>query len=423
MSENDPWQSWYQESAPSDPASADRTVSMPQPSNRPSFEPAPGSGGGAGGYGAGGYGGGGGAGGYGAGGGGWGAQPPLVSPPGTPPVGAPGRGGPGGGRQWRFWGQPGRHGRRIALIIGVVILLVIAGTAGTYFWVNGKLNKTVSLPATTLTSAGTNWLIAGSDQRTGISRTERAQLHLGADGADASDSLMLLHMGTGKPVLISIPRDSYVPIPGHGSNKINAALAFGGPKLLVQTVESVTGLKIDHYMGIGFGGLADVVSAVGGVQICVKTAIQPDSYSGFKGMAAGCHNLSGPQAIAFVRDRHSFATSDLQRIADQRAFLSALLSKATSPGVYLNPFTALPFASTSASAIAVDKGTSLWDLIQVAQALRGPQTGTVPIANSNYQTSAGDAVLWDRAQALKLFNALKAGKPVPAGLLTGTKVG
>jgi LCP family protein required for cell wall assembly len=418
MSENDPWKNWYQEPTPSDPASADRTVSMPQPSNRPTFEPTPGSGGG----GAGGYGSGGGGYGAGSGGGGWGSQPPLVSPPGTPGV-APGRGGPGSGRRWRFWGQPGRHGRRIALVIGVVILLVIAGTAGTYFWVNGKLNRTVALPATTVTSAGTNWLIAGSDQRTGISRGERAQLHLGADGADASDSLMLLHMGTGKPVLISIPRDSYVPIPGHGSNKINAALAIGGPALLVQTVESVTGLKINHYMGIGFGGLADVVSAVGGVRMCVKTAIQPDSYSGFKGMAAGCHNLNGTQAIAFVRDRHSFATSDLQRIQDQRAFLSALLSKATSPGVYLNPFTALPFASTAASSIAVDKGTSLWDLIQVAQALRGPQSGTVPIANANYETSAGDAVQWDQAQALKLFNALKAGKPVPAGLLSGTQVG
>ena len=307
----------------------------------------------------------------------------------------------------------------------MVILLFIVGTAGSYFWINGKLNRSVALPATTATSAGTNWLIAGSDQRTGISRGERAQLHLGADGADASDSLMLLHMGTGKPVLISIPRDSYVPIPGHGSNKINAALAIGGPTLLVQTVESVTGLKIDHYMGIGFGGLADVVSAVGGVQMCVKTAVpaDPTGDSGFKGLAAGCHNLNGTQAIAFVRDRHSFATSDLQRIQDQRAFLSALLSKATSPGVYLNPFTALPFASTAASSIAVDKGTSLWDLIQVAQALRGPQTGTVPIANANYQTSAGDAVEWDQAQALKLFNALKAGTPVPAGLLTGTQVG
>ena len=236
---------------------------------------------------------------------------------------------------------------------------------------------------------------------------------------------MLLHMGTGKPVLISIPRDSYVPIPGHGYNKINAALAYGGPSLLVQTVENVTGLRINHYMGIGFGGLANVVSAVGGVRICVQTAIpaDPTGDSGFKGLAAGCTNLSGTQAIAFVRDRHSFATSDLQRIQDQRAFLSALLSKATSPGVYLNPFAALPFASTSASAIAVDKGTSLYDLLQVAFALRDPQTGTVPIANANYETSAGDSVEWNRTEALELFNALQKGKPVPAGLLSGTTVG
>ena len=359
MSENDPWKNWYQQPTPGDPASADRTVSMPQPSNRPTFGRPLGPAAAtavdtAGAVTAAAQ---------------WrraaavaaGARSRRWSPRPDRRHGAPGRSGSGGGRRWRFWGQPGRHGRRIALVIGVVILLFIVGIAGSYFWINGKLNRTVALPATTATSAGTNWLIAGSDQRTGISRAERAKLHLGAEGADASDSLMLLHMGTGKPVLISIPRDSYVPIPGHGTNKINAALAFGGPTLLVQTVESVTGLRIDHYMGIGFGGLADVVNAVGGVQMCVKTAIpaDPTGDSGFKGIAAGCHNLSGTQAIAFVRDRHSFATSDLQRIQDQRAFLSALLSKATSPGVYLNPFTALPFASTAASAIAVDKGSSL----------------------------------------------------------------
>jgi LCP family protein required for cell wall assembly len=327
------------------------------------------------------------------------------------------------GRRPRFWGQPGRHGRRIAAILFLVIVLILAGVGGTYFWLNGKLHRTVTLPASTITSAGTNWLIAGSDTRDGISRAERASLHLGAEGANASDSLMLLHMGTGKPVLISIPRDSYVPIPGYGHNKINAALAFGGPTLLIETVEQVTGLHIDHYMGIGFGGLASVVNSVGGVRICVKTAIPPDSYSGFKGLAAGCHTLNGTQAIAFVRDRHSFATSDLQRIEDQRAFLSALLSKATSPGVYLNPFTALPFGSAAASSLAVDKGTSLYDLLQVAQALRGPQTGTVPIANAAYPTSAGEAVLWNKSQALQLFDALQAGKPVPAGLLSGTKVG
>ena len=444
MSDEDPWKGWYQQKPPAADATQDMTISsrMPPPGgggeNAPRGgwpqQPPPSSSGPAGDYRA--SGGRGNAGsfgdpgygqtvGYGTnrGAGGNAGHGPAgytgAPPPGAQPRAAP----PRSGRRWRFWGQPGRRGRRIALVTGIVVLVIIAAIGGTYFWVNGKLNRAVSLPASSLTSEGTNWLIAGSDQRTGISRGERATLHLGADGADASDSLLLLHMGNGKPVLISIPRDSYVPIPGHGSNKINAALAIGGPTLLVQTVEAATGLKINHYMGIGFGGLAGVVSAVGGVQICVKTAIQPDSYSGFKGLPAGCHNLNGTQAIAFVRDRHSFATSDLQRIQDQRAFLSALLSKATSPGVYLNPFTALPFASTAASSVAVDKGTSLWDLLQAAEALRGPQSGTVPIANANYPTSAGDAVLWNQSQALELFNALKAGKAVPAGLLSGTAVG
>jgi LCP family protein required for cell wall assembly len=426
MSDDEPWKNWYQaERPPAGDAGSDATRDMT------SFSQLPPSGGGQGGgaerawpqqppasssgapgsqYGGSGYGG------SGNGGSGYGG---AVGYRGAPPGYRPMR----TGRRWRFWGQPGRHGRRIALILVLVVVLILAGVGGTYFWLNGKLNRTVALPAFTGTSAGTNWLIAGDDSRNGISRTERATLHLGADGANASDSLLLLHMGSGKPVLISIPRDSYVPIPGHGENKINAALAFGGPALLIETVEQVTGLRIDHYMGIGFGGLADVVNKVGGVRICVKSAIPADSYSGFKGLAAGCHTLGGTQAIAFVRDRHSFATSDLQRIQDQRAFLSALLSKATSPGVYLNPFTALPFGSAAASSVSVDKGTSLYDLIQVAQALRAPTSGTVPIANAAYQTSAGEAVLWNKSQALELFNALQKDKPVPAGLLSGTKVG
>jgi LCP family protein required for cell wall assembly len=423
MSENDPWQSWYQEAPPASPASGDDTASIPT-AGRPTFDPAPRPG--AGGYGVDGYGatgyGASGAGGGAPGGGGWGAQPPLVSPPGTPVV-RPGRGGRGGGRRWRFWGQPGRHGRRIALVIGVVILLIVAGTAGTYFWVNGKLNRTISLPSYTGTSAGTNWLIVGSDARDGLTTKEIVADHVGFDfGTDDSDSLMLLHLGGGRPVLISIPRDSYVPIPGHGNNKINAALAFGGAPLLVKTVESVTGLRINHYMGIGFGGLVSVVNTIGGVRICLTTAMV-DSNSGAN-LSAGCHNLNGTQALAFVRDRHSFAAlQDLQRIQDQRAFLKSLLAKATSPGVYLNPFASLPFASTAAGSIAVDKSTSLYDLVQAAFALRNPLTGTVPIANADLQTNAGDSVEWNQTEALSLFNALQQDKPVPAGLLTGTQVG
>jgi LCP family protein required for cell wall assembly len=445
MSDEDPFKNWYQASQPAGEPGGDATRDMTVASPMPGIDSGRSGGAGAGKPA------------DGSAGSGWPAQPPPVSggdsgytapgygasgyggagydgatrvSPGGTPLGAPGvPGAPGkparGGRRWRFWGQPGRRWRRITLYLVIVIVLIIAGTAGTYFWIDGKLNRSITLPAFTGTSAGTNWLIVGSDSRTGLTRTEVDKLHLGSVGANASDSLMLLHTGGGKPVLISIPRDSYVPIPGYGSNKINAALAFGGPTLLVKTVEAVTGLRVDHYMGIGFGGLANVVSAVGGVQMCVQKAIpaDPTGDSGFKGLAAGCHDLNGTQAIAFVRDRHSFATSDLQRIEDQRAFLKALLSKATSPGVYLNPFTSLPFASTAAGSMSVDKGASLYDLFQVAFALRNPETGTVPISNPNLPTAAGDAVQWNRAEALALFDALKADKPVSKGLLTGTQVG
>jgi LCP family protein required for cell wall assembly len=357
----------------------------------------------------------------------WPEQPPVHPAHGRAAQAAPAlpttRPGGAGGRRWRFWGQPGRHGRRIALIVTIVVAIVIAGTVSSYFWVDSKLHRSVVLPAFSGQSAGQNWLIAGSDGRDGLTNQEIRALHVGFDfGTDNSDSLMLLHIGTGRPVLISIPRDSYVPIPGYGDNKINAALGLGGPSLLVATVESVTGLRINHFVEIGFLGLVNVVDKVGGVNICLKTALHDvDSGANFK---AGCQTMDGAEALAFVRDRHSFADEDLQRIEDQRAFLKALLDRATSPSVFLDPFTALPFASSSASSITVDQGTTLYSLVKMAFALRDPLTGTVPIANANYFTAnAGDAVQWNRAEALALFNALQNNQPVPKGLLGGTKVG
>jgi LCP family protein required for cell wall assembly len=299
---------------------------------------------------------------------------------------------------------------------------LVAALAGSYFYLDSKLNRSVALPAFSGQSAGQNWLIAGSDSRQGLTQQQISAYHVGdVTGTENSDSLMLLHLGSGSPVLISIPRDSYVDIPGYGDNKINAALGFGGPSLLIKTVENATGLRINNYMGIGFGGLVSVVNQVGGVTMCLPKALH--DYDSGANIPAGCHNLDGAQALAFVRDRHSFADEDLQRIEDQRAFLKALLDKATSPGVYLNPFVALPFGSASADSLSVDQGTKLYQLIKVALALRDPQTGTVPIADANYETNAGDAVLWDRAQALQLFNDLKNNQPVPSSLLKGTTVG
>jgi LCP family protein required for cell wall assembly len=357
----------------------------------------------------------------------WPQQPPSHAPGrrsdpdwGAPPGRPPGRTYPSG-RRWRFWGQPGRRGRRIALVLGTVVVLIIALVAGSYIWLDGKLNRNVTLPASAETSAGTNWLITGSDTRSGLSRTQKAELHVGSDTDTNSDSLMLLHLGGPTPVLISIPRDSYVEIPGHGMNKINAALGEGGPSLLVQTVENVTGLTINHYMGIGFEGLVDVTNKVGGVYVCLKQPVQ-DTDSGVN-LKAGCQTLNGTQALEFVRDRHSFATGDLQRIQDQRAFLKALLSKASSPAVFLNPFKALPFGSSAAGSISVDQGTHLYDLLKAGLGLKNPQTGTVPIADANYPTAAGDSILWDHTRATELFNALKNNQAVPAGLLDGTSTG
>jgi len=359
----------------------------------------------------------------------WPAQPPVrngargggrgtAGTPGSP--GSPGKlgiPGAGGGRRWL---RP----RRIIAVLAVLVSLVLILTVGMYFFLDSKLthrNVLVDYAGRPAASAGQNWLITGSDSRQGLTRKQEHQLATGRNvGGRRSDSILVLHIPSngGKAVLISLPRDSYVSIPGYGQNKINAAYSLGGPRLLAKTVQNATGLRIDHYMGIGFGGFVDVVNAVGGVHLCLKQPLR-DPAAGLH-LRKGCQTLSGAQALGFVRTRHNFANQDLQRVQNQRLFLRALLTKMTSPGVLLNPFSAIPAGIGAADTLTVDKGTSLYQLISVAFALRHPETTTVPIANANYVTSAGDAVLWSHDQALRLFNALKNDQSVPADLLTGS---
>ena len=310
-----------------------------------------------------------------------------------------------------------------------MIALLLAGAAGLYFYLNGKLARAsvlVDYPGRPPPGVGSNWLITGSDSRQGLTRQQELQYSTGqldATGFGRSDTILILHIptGGGRPVLLSIPRDSYVNIPGHGMDKINAAFSIGGPALLAQTIQSDTGLYINHYMGIGFGGFVNVVNAIGGVTMCLPTAVS-DQASGLN-LKQGCQVLSGGQALAYVRDRHTFATQDLQREQDQRIFLSALLKKMTSGGVLADPFAAIPAATGAASNLTVDQNTSLYQLLSVARALRNPLTTTVPIANANYVTSAGDSVLWSSSQATQLFTALQDGQPVPANLITGSQLG
>jgi LCP family protein required for cell wall assembly len=346
----------------------------------------------------------------------WPAQPPSRSWTG-------GGGGAGGGggyrpRAGRRWLRP----RRILAILAGLIALIVVAAVAVYFSVNSKLTKVDVLTPVSFTSAGTNWLITGSDSRAGLTKKEENQLALGHDiSGNRSDTILLLHVpanGT-RPTLVSLPRDSYVPIPGHGYNKLNAAYAFGGPKLLVQTVQNVTGLPISHYMGIGFGGLVSVVNDIGGVNVCLPGPMK-DPKAGLN-LKAGCQVLNGDQALGFVRTRN-FAQSDLQREQDQRILIKGILSKMTSPGTLANPFAVVPAANGAASAITIDQGTGLTQLISVAFALRNPVTTTVPIANPNLSTAAGSAVQWNHDEATQFFHDLAHDQPLPKDLVTGSSV-
>jgi LCP family protein required for cell wall assembly len=358
----------------------------------------------------------------------WPAQPPGRNPPRgrgaadrpgqAGPPGRPGVLGTGGGRRWL---RP----RRIIAVLAVLMSVVLILAIGTYFFLDSKLthkNVLVDYAGRPAASAGQNWLIAGSDSRKGLTRRQERQLATGRSiGGQRSDTIMILHIPSNgsKPVLVSLPRDSYVAIPGVGSNKLNAAFSLGGPALLAKTVQNATGLRIDHYMGIGFGGFVNVVNAIGGVRMCLRHSLR-DPAAGLH-LKRGCQVLDGAQALGYVRTRHNFANQDLQRVQDQRLFLHALLTKLTSMGVLLNPFSAVPAGIGAADTLTVDNGTTLYQLISVAFALRHPETTTVPIGNANFVTSnAGDAVLWDHAAALRLFSALKNDQSVPADLLTGS---
>jgi LCP family protein required for cell wall assembly len=178
-------------------------------------------------------------------------------------------------------------------------------------------------------TAGTNWLLVGSDSREGLTLEEQQQLHTGQDeGAQRTDTIMLVHISNSGTTLVSLPRDSYVYIPEHTDlegnlqeqrrNKLNAAYSQGGPPLLVETVEFNTGLKIDHYMEIGFKGIRDLTDAVGGVDICV-----PQDYNDEKSnlnVKAGCQELDGVTALAYVRMRYADPKGDIGRIERQQQY-------------------------------------------------------------------------------------------------------
>lgn len=319
--------------------------------------------------------------------------------------------------------QGRRRRRRWPKIVGILVALLLLITVGGYFWLDSRLKRESVLeeyPGRVADTPGTNWLIVGSDSREGLSKDQRDKFATGKAEGRRTDSMMLMHYGEGGTSLISLPRDSYVPIPGHGSNKLNAAFAFGGPKLLVQTVEKATGVHIDHYAEIGFSGFVGVVDAIGGVEICVKRPMK-DHKAGID-LQPGCQNMSGGTALGYVRTRAS-ARADLDRIEHQRQFFGALMKKATGPGVLLNPFRSIPLATNATSNFIVDNGDHLYDLVRMMWAMKGVSggdgvTAAVPIGGTGSSAAAGSYITWDRSRAARLFDALKSDREIPQDVVT-----
>ena len=310
-------------------------------------------------------------------------------------------------------GRKARLQRAVLVACGALSALVLlaAGSAwAVTSWVNGNIARVNAGTAGTSGSGPLNIVVAGVDVRAGLTPQQQLALHVGHTASSNSDTLMVVHVSADHRhvQVVSIPRDSWVNIPGFGMNKINAAFGLGGPALMVKTVAQNTGLTINDYIEVNFLGFVKVIDALGGVNICLPYAVN-DSYSGLQ-MSAGMHHVDGITALEFARDRHSFATSDLARIKDQQQLLSTMFREAISSGTLANPIKFASFLSAATSAVTVDQNLNV---AKLADELRGVSMNevtfaTVPIGNYNYTTPTGQsALLWNATAASALFNQLK----------------
>ena len=271
---------------------------------------------------------------------------------------------------------PARHkprwGRRFIIVVASLLALILVAGGGFLFFLNQKVSDNIThddlLPTTAATSAdgkpvplkgvGENYLIIGSDARPG-------------DTASRSDVIVLVHVPEDKKAvqLIHFPRDLYVQIPGRKKDKINAAYAYGGAPLLVNTLQTLLGVKIDHVAKTDFEGFKRMTDAVGGVRVYAEESSD--------GIQKGWNNLDGTQALAFVRERHELSEGDISRGRRQQAFIKALMLKVLSRDVITNPITLTKFIGAATDNLVVDKALSVGTMRSEAISLRNIRSSDV----------------------------------------------
>ncbi len=348
---------------------------------------------------------------------------------------------------------------RIAAAVASALVLVLSGAAwGLY------RNVTSGITTTDVIAGGSNGgaqniLLVGVDSREDAQGNPLPQavldeLHGGPDtGVLNSDTIIVLHVPAngGAAVAFSIPRDSYVDIPGYRTDKINAAypatkaiveqeLVSGGAhdrkeieaeasakgrSALIETVQDLTGLTIDHYAEINLVGFATLTKAIGGVEVCLKAPVN-DVLSGAH-LPAGVQTLAGADALAFVRQRHGLPQGDLSRIRRQQVFLAATAEKVLSAGTLTSPTALSSLVAVAQQSVVIDSG---WDLLAFARQAADVAKGnlsfvTIPTTGSE-TNSRGDVVLVDpsavhdfvdqhvKAQEEAAQAAVVTTRPVPA---------
>lgn len=276
--------------------------------------------------------------------------------------------------------RPWHRLRRALLTIGVLLALVAGAAVGVGLFVSETLGNNITRvpnvfgpldvaqrPAAT---ESLTFLLVGTDSRSPDQTTGTdASAPEYVPGAQRSDVIMLVTFAPDRrgASVVSIPRDSWVPIPGRGMNKINAAYSFGGPTLLVNTVEQLTQLRVDHFLVIDFAGFQEMTDAVGGIDVFVA---RPTSAFGVD-FRQGLNHLDGANALAYVRQRYDLPQGDLDRARRHQNALRALLDKAASTGLLANPAQTYQFVDALSRSISVDDTLNNGALRSLALDLNG----------------------------------------------------
>jgi LCP family protein required for cell wall assembly len=312
--------------------------------------------------------------------------------------------------------EPRRRGLLPKIVIGVAVLLVAVVGAGLIYAasidrsLDKNLNRGVELPTDESSarppkeaqgSGSLNYVLLGSDSRDPEN-----------EGNGRSDTMMLVHLNAkrDKAYVISFPRDMYVNVPGYGRNKINAAFAFGGPPLVVRTLEDLTGVRMDHVVLIDFEGFIKLTEDLRGVTVTNKTAFNAGGYHYPKGKIT----IAGEEALWFVRERKQLPGGDLDRAENQRNVIKAIVDKGLSARMISDPGAFVKFIGDVAKHLTVDNDLSDAEILRTALSLRlnskDIELLQAPISGFDTTGDGQSIDVVDTAKLAELSSALKKDK-------------